>query len=211
METHESDLRDRDHGELKKCNKCGEILQIDRFHIDNRSRDRRASICKLCAIEKSRLWNLANPERAKDQRKKNYEQNREAYKQRASEWATKNEERRAEIRRASEKKSDARNRDLVFMAYGGYYCVCCGENEPKFLAIDHIDGGGAAHRRAIGGSSNFYRWLILHDFPTGFRVLCHNCNRGRYLNGGGCPQAQAHVEQRRKHIEVEYQTTITEV
>jgi hypothetical protein len=30
----------------------------------------------------------------------------------------------------------------MLSAYGGK-CVCCGESEYKFLAIDHINGGGS--------------------------------------------------------------------
>lgn len=38
---------------------------------------------------------------------------------------------------------------LVIEYYGGR-CVCCGEVVPEFLTVDHINGGGAAHRREIG-------------------------------------------------------------
>lgn len=62
--------------------------------------------------------------------------------------------------------------------YGGS-CACCGETELAFLAIDHIGGGGAKHRRALGmtGGSRFYAWLRRNKYPEGFRVLCHNCNQ----------------------------------
>lgn len=42
------------------------------------------------------------------------------------------------------------------------------------LSIDHIDGGGAKHRKGLT-TSNIYRWLIKNNFPTGFQVLCMNC------------------------------------
>ena len=65
----------------------------------------------------------------------------------------------------------------VFDHYGGK-CACCGERETKFLCLDHIRGGGCRHRREIhkGGGVGFYSWIRKHDFPKGFRVLCHNCN-----------------------------------
>jgi hypothetical protein len=59
-------------------------------------------------------------------------------------------------------------------AYGGK-CKCCGENEPKFLAIDHENGGGNEHRKTIGNQT-IYLWLKKNNYPKGFRVLCHNCN-----------------------------------
>lgn len=82
--------------------------------------------------------------------------------------------------RAEEKKS-------VLDHYGGK-CECCGENEPLFLAIDHMEGNGNNHRKAINKwGSGFFKWLIVNDFPEGFQVLCHNCNMGKHLNGGKCP------------------------
>lgn len=76
-------------------------------------------------------------------------------------------------------------RDQVFAAYGGYKCACCGETQPKFLQIDHVDNDGAEHRRETGGS--IYSWLKKNGFPQkGFQVLCANCNsaKGYY---GRCP------------------------
>lgn len=81
-------------------------------------------------------------------------------------------------------------RDETFAAYGGYICSCCGETNPGFLSLDHIDGGGNEHRRAIGRKSGvgFQYWLKKNGFPPGFQVLCYNCNLGRAFAGGGvCP------------------------
>lgn len=70
----------------------------------------------------------------------------------------------------------------------GNCCACCGEIEPMFLTIDHINGGGNIHRRQIGKASVvLHRWLIKNDFPKGFQVLCFNCNIGRSINFGICP------------------------
>jgi len=81
-----------------------------------------------------------------------------------------------------------RLRQQTVAAYGGQ-CACCGEVEPKFLAIDHIDGGGNKHRQRLGmkaGVGQFYRWLRQQGFPPGYRVLCHNCNQA-IGNYGFCP------------------------
>ncbi len=67
-------------------------------------------------------------------------------------------------------------------------CFCCGENRIEFLSIDHIAGGGSKHRAHIG-RSNLAHWLKARDYPTGYRVLCHNCNLslGFY---GYCPHTK---------------------
>jgi hypothetical protein len=77
----------------------------------------------------------------------------------------------------------------VISHYGGV-CHCCGESIEKFLTIDHINGGGRAHRRAISydrAGDSFYAWLVREGFPPGFALLCYNCNCGRARNGGLCP------------------------
>jgi hypothetical protein len=79
----------------------------------------------------------------------------------------------------------------VFAAYGNV-CSCCGESKPEFLSIDHIDGGGTAHRKRI---SNIYTWLRANKFPSGYRILCFNCNCGRERNGGVCPHVATREDQ----------------
>lgn len=75
-------------------------------------------------------------------------------------------------------------KDAVFEAYGGYICSCCGEDIKAFLSIDHIDGGGKKHREDI--KVDFYSWLKRNNYPSGYQVLCMNCQFGR-KNCGVCP------------------------
>lgn len=86
-----------------------------------------------------------------------------------------------------------RVKDEVFNAYGGYRCVCCGETEPIFLVIDHINGGGNTERRAIytNGGAGQYWYLRKMGFPNGYQVLCHNCNYAK--TQGGCPHESSKV------------------
>ena len=78
----------------------------------------------------------------------------------------------------------------VIAAYGGK-CQCCGETEPAFLTIDHVNDDGASHRKAIG-RARVYHWLKKHGYPKdGFQLLCFNCNCGRRVNGGVCPHISA--------------------
>ncbi len=69
-------------------------------------------------------------------------------------------------------------------------CDCCGESEIKFLCLDHIGGGGSAHRRELNGNGRaIYGWIIKNNFPDGFRVLCANCNQA-YGYYGTCPHQE---------------------
>lgn len=80
----------------------------------------------------------------------------------------------------------AKVRQKVIDAYGAK-CACCGEARPEFLALDHVNGGGAKQRRnGFSTSGSIYRFAIQNNFPATFRLLCHNCNlsRGFY---GYCP------------------------
>lgn len=102
-----------------------------------------------------------------------------------------------------------RLKDAVFEAYGGYRCSCCGETEPMFLTIDHMNRDGSTHRRLIAKQKSIkslktdyramtgiatYYWLERNRFPPGFQVLCSNCNHGRHRNGGICPHQQHRSE-----------------
>lgn len=85
----------------------------------------------------------------------------------------------------------------LIAAYGGR-CSCCGEDEPKFLSIDHIHNDGAAERSAMFGSRDkggyanqkFYRWLRSQDYPKDrYQLLCYNCNCAKGF-WGQCPHSQ---------------------
>lgn len=77
---------------------------------------------------------------------------------------------------------------LSVLAHYGGICACCSETRHEFLCIDHVNGGGNAHRRTL--KQSFHRWLRDNNFPVGFRVLCHNCNFSLSAYGY-CPHAEA--------------------
>jgi hypothetical protein len=95
----------------------------------------------------------------------------------------KNPERYREVQ-----KQGLRNTKVEVINHYGGRCNCCGENNPIFLTIDHINGGGTTHRKQLKRSgSTFSRWLKNQGYPPGYQVLCFNCNCGRQINGGICP------------------------
>lgn len=86
----------------------------------------------------------------------------------------------------------AKLKDQVFQMYGGWRCACCGETTPAFLQLDHINGRGTEERRSKGiGAFQIYSKIRKQGFPSGYRVLCANCNFGRHICGGICPHEQA--------------------
>lgn len=94
---------------------------------------------------------------------------------------------------ATKRKARWRESRMQVFEHYGKICACCSEDRYEFLAIDHVDGGGAKHRRQIGRGWTMTRWLIANNFPSGFRTLCHNCNQaiGHY---GYCPHAREKEE-----------------
>lgn len=91
-------------------------------------------------------------------------------------------------RRATVRAGYYRRKMEVINHYGGK-CACCGESEPAFLQIDHIDDDGATHRASLphsGAAGVIYRWLKQNGWPEGFQVLCANCNMAK-SSRAGCP------------------------
>lgn len=74
---------------------------------------------------------------------------------------------------------------------GRLECCCCGESHEEFLQLDHINGGGVQDRKAVSGSSLWYRIATKERFPTGkYETLCANCNFAKGIKGG-CPHKRA--------------------
>lgn len=103
---------------------------------------------------------------------------------RAREWYEANKFRA----RANVKARFLKARAEMLEAFGPY-CACCGEAEPVFLTIDHINNDGSVHRRELGGSASAIVFdLQKRGFPKGeFQLLCYNCNCGKARNSGVCP------------------------
>jgi len=151
----------------KQCSKCRAVKPIGEFSPYPRNRTGLSSRCKACNVQ-STLDYVAR--------------NRESVAKKQREWRLRNRDRL--LARARSQVADRKRQ--IMTAYGGH-CTCCGETEIAFLAIDHIDGDGAARRKngEHGQGHKFYRWLIANGFPSGFQVLCFNCNFAK--SNGGCP------------------------
>jgi hypothetical protein len=67
-------------------------------------------------------------------------------------------------------------------------CKCCGENIIEFMCLDHIEGNGNLHRKQVG-KNGVLKWIVKNNYPSGFQVLCHNCNMAKG-SSGKCPHRQ---------------------
>lgn len=83
----------------------------------------------------------------------------------------------------------------IYTAYGNK-CWCCGESNPGFFTIDHVNNDGAKHRHRSSknkkdrvNNAKIFREIKRAGFPDTFRLMCFNCNCGRQRNGGICPHA----------------------
>lgn len=67
-------------------------------------------------------------------------------------------------------------RKEVMAGYGGK-CACCGFEDIRALALDHVENNGAEERKQWRGKMDFFYKKIIDDgFPECYQVLCANCN-----------------------------------
>lgn len=86
-------------------------------------------------------------------------------------------------------------RQTIFNHYGQKCnCTCgCNTTNPRHLTLDHVENNGAEHRKEVGKSEFFYRWVIRNNFPEDLQILCFNCNCAK-SNYGGCLEEDIKVK-----------------
>ncbi len=56
-------------------------------------------------------------------------------------------------------------------------CACCGYSDIRFLSVDHIDGRKNLSVKEKKLNSHYlWKYLIKTGLPSGYQILCHNCN-----------------------------------
>jgi hypothetical protein len=155
---------------LRACTGCRIYLPVDSFGPSSQTRDRLNIYCRPCQNE-----------RVDRVRKKDPESFRLKSTERARVWRSRNTEKVNETSRRQRRKIRAE-----VLAHYGDHCVCCGEREPDFLSLDHINGGGNKERKEVGLGILWYYWLRKNGYPGGLQVLCYNCNLAKGFTGM-CP------------------------
>lgn len=161
---------------LRKCKKCNRDKPLIDFPLYCREPERRRHECHACNRARLNQHYVENADHIRKQR-------RDAYRVSPStNWTPEQRERKYELSR----EVTQRMRELVYHQYGNR-CSCCGEDNPLFLTLDHVNNDGHKVRKVHGMSGALYRWVIRNGFPDVLQLLCYNCNMGKARNKGICP------------------------
>lgn len=165
--------------DLKRCSKCGLVKSFEAFSKNKAKSDGLDLHCRACI--RARIRNKKARHFAND---RCIDCGTDRGKSHSTRYCVRC------FARNSSTASSRRLRSEVLRAYGGENlgCRCCGEQGSSFLTLDHVDNGGRAHRRRLG-NQGVYHELRRQKYPSGFQVLCFNCNvaRGYY---GACPHVR---------------------
>ncbi len=155
--------------DTKICSRCGEAKPLSEFYSMRGKRKGLRADCKECVRVRNKDYYAKTIDKYHEKRATFRAENRDLLNRR-------------------ERESYARLRTLILDTYGRR-CACCGEDEPLFLELDHVDNDGAQHRRMIGSSAKqLYTEVKRQGFPKGkYQLLCANCNQGKKRGGGICP------------------------
>lgn len=193
--TPSQDLRNQKLRADPTCRTCGETKTVEDF--PKRAVDYTCTRCRgIYAVRKYHERRAAmSPEALQALKDKINERQSQ---RRSKRLAAMSEEAAQAYRAAINAENISRReavRHEVYMAYGGYNCACCGETERTFLSIDHVNNDGAEHRRScrLNSGEQLYRWLKRNGFPSGFQILCMNCQWGKRNNKGVCPHISGKV------------------
>lgn len=142
----------------KNCSRCKKKLDISNCYKND-------FYCKNCRIKTTKIYarKYAKTKHARELKK--MRRNSKKGKQFISKFNKKY---------ANKLRTDVLNH----YSDGDIKCSICKCDNIDVLSINHINGDGIKHRNKIKikGGSIFYRWLKKNSFPSGFRVLCRNCN-----------------------------------
>lgn len=153
----------------KICAMCKQEFPRSEFARDPRFSNSANAYCKECDRTYQREWRRKNKDRVNARIRERYQKDKTAMREPTQRYKVK-------------------LREECIAAYGGK-CACCGESALEFLCIDHVNGGGNAHRKTLAGKS-IHLWLKERGYPKDdFRVLCQNCNMA-YAHYGYCPHQQ---------------------
>lgn len=128
--------------------------------------------------EYKHTWYIANQARILADRKEKYFENRDSISS-----------------QSKRHREDLRLLILRHYSNGTYTCSGWDGNgcsshcdDIRALSLDHINAGGRQERLKFNNHYRLYAWLIKNNYPSGYQVLCMNCQwikrRENHENGG---------------------------
>lgn len=158
----------------KRCTSCELTLPATTEFFYKKGKGLRAT-CKRCSNACGRKWRANNAKKCNIRVKRWRRENPERVSTANKIWGKNN------IRsKTLTKRKLCRSRKITVVNHysnGTNTCKQCSENDMDVLTIQHIGGGGTAHRKKIGGNSRLHKWLIDNHLPEGFEILCMGCNQ----------------------------------
>ena len=146
-----------------------------------------ANIFKGGKLEAGKRYREKNKEKRRNANKIWYEKNKERERRKQSIYRKTNKDKVNESTRIWQKAHIRKLRKEMIEAYGGK-CCCCGETEPIFMQLDHINNDGSIERRRYGNHVVEWQELKKTGWPKNrHQLLCANCNYGKRMNNGICP------------------------
>jgi len=142
-------------------------------YLRNRADPKRIGAIHAKGKRSSGRYRHRHPERIVALRRDYYRRNRSRIRERVTQWLVK------------------LKREVLAHYSPSMRCQRCGFKDIRALSIDHVNGSGSRHMRAIHrrNGAGLYFWLKKNHFPPGFQVLCMNCQfvkraeRREYGNG----------------------------
>jgi len=160
---------------MKICTKCGQELPLDQFGKFKQSKDGLAYKCKKCVADYQKryreqpLVKAAEAARRRDN-KHRWESSKPWYKRQYQQLHN------PEIRESRRKKYHAERMEIIaHYSNGQECCQGCGCSDVRVLTVDHIKNNGNEHRALDPSANKIYKWLLRNGLPTGFQILCWNC------------------------------------
>ncbi len=147
----------------KECRNCNKVKPISEFNLHRTNKDGHSCYCTQCNMElKKEDYNkyklLPSKEKLEKQNKHNESRIQERNNMKAEVFAYYSNSNPAKC----VNPFHVHNEDVTDL---------------DVLSIDHINGDGYKDKingHRFGGT-HFYRWLKMHNYPSGFQVLCMNC------------------------------------
>lgn len=152
---------------------------------------RKADLAYREKLKKSGLYKLKNREQWKKWSSNPENIIRKNNKQ--HEYHLRNKNNPAYLKRNAENQKRSRYKIKLeafthYSTNGEIKCAKCGFLDVRALGLDHINNDGIAHKKTINAKyprqvtgTLVYRDLKRRGWPTGFQILCYNCNWIKYI------------------------------